>query len=145
MSQNQNDNESALIGGVGSRREARDRALALLYESEIKALEVEDLLAELPIDAEPYAELLVRGVSEHRADLDELIVEFAKPGWSISRMPRLDVAALRLGLYELVHRTDVPTSAVLSEWVELASTYSTDDSGRFVNGLLASAAEQIRG
>ena len=139
------ERETSVVGGVGSRRESRDRALALLYESEIKSIAVEELLAQLPIDAEPYAELLVRGVSEHRDDLDELITQFAKPGWSISRRPRLDVAALRLGLYELVHRTDVPTPAVLSEWVELASTYSTDDSGRFVNGLLASAAEEIRG
>ena len=64
--------------------------------------------------------------------------------WDLDRMPALDRALLRLGAFELVHRPDVPTGAVINEAVELASQYSTDDSGRFVNGVLAAIAREVR-
>ena len=92
---------------------------------------------------DPFAVALVEGVAEHRAELDELIGRYSK-GWALERMPAVDRAVLRLGAYELAHRPEVPTSAVLTEAVELASSYSTDDSGRFVNGMLAKMAEELR-
>ena len=134
---------SAYQGGIGSRREARERALALLYEAEVKDRPVADVLAELPVEPEPFAVELVTGVDEHRRELDALLGRFARD-WPVDRMAALDRAVLRMGCFELCHRPDVPTGAVLSEAVELASAYSTDDSGRFVNGVLSAIAAEVR-
>ncbi len=65
-------------------------------------------------------------------------------GWTLARMPVLDLNVMRLGVFELLERPDVPTAVVLNEAVELAKRFSTDDSGRFVNGVLASVAAQVR-
>ena len=86
---------------------------------------------------------LVSGVAERRDDIDALIIEHAR-NWELDRMPALDRALLRLATYELAHRPDVPTGAVISEAVDLAKRYSTDDSGRFVNGVLSAIAAQVR-
>jgi N utilization substance protein B len=129
---------------VGSRREARERALSLLYEADAKGVAPGVLLAELPVAPDPYAADLVAGVGEHGASLDALIESFSVD-WSVERMPVVDRAVLRMATFELVHRPDVPTGAVISEAVELAKTYSTEESGRFVNGVLGSVAASVRG
>jgi N utilization substance protein B len=128
---------------VGSRRESRERALSLLYEAEVKELAPADLLAELPLQAEPFVADLVRGVGEHRERIDGLIGRFAID-WTLDRMPAVDRNLLRLAVYELLERPDVPLAAVISEAVELAKRYSTDESGRFVNGVLAAVAGEVR-
>lgn len=125
------------------RRDARERALGLLYEAETKGCTGTELLAALPVPADDFAAGLVTAVDEHREQIDGLLSEFSK-GWTLSRMPALDRAALRMGTAELLTRPDVPTAVVLNEVVELASKFSTDDSGRFVNGLLAKVATQVR-
>jgi putative hydrolase of the HAD superfamily len=126
------------------RRAARERALGLLYEAEAKGLSGAEVLAALPLPADDFATALVEAVDAHRARIDELLERFAK-GWTVARMPALDRAALRMGSAELIARPDVPTGVVLAETVDLASRFSTDDSGRFVNGLLARVAEEVRG
>ena len=128
---------------IGSRREARERALGLLYEADAKDISVADLLADLPIDPDPYAAAVAAGVDEHRPELDELIERYAID-WTVDRMPVVDRFLLRMGIFELLHRPDVPTGAILSEAVELAKAYSTDDSGKFVNGVLARISEDVR-
>ena len=128
---------------VGPRRESRERARSLLYEAEVKELAPADLLAELPLQAEPFVADLVRGVGEHRDRIDELIGRFAID-WTLDRMPAVDRNLLRLAVYELLERPDVPLAAVISEAVELAKRYSTDESGRFVNGVLAAVAGEVR-
>ena len=130
-------------GGVGSRREARERAVALLYEAEAKSVVPAAVLDELPVPAEPFTAELVAGVSDHLDEIDELIRTHARD-WKLERMPAMDRAVLRVAVFELVHRPDVPRGAVLSEAVELASQYSTDESGRFVNGLLSAIADLTR-
>jgi len=130
-------------GADGSRRQARERALSLLYEAEAKASEPSEILAGLPIEPLPFATQIVEGVGRHRPELDGWITRFARD-WTIDRMPALDRALLRMGVFELLHRPDVPTGAVISEAVELAQMYSTDESSRFVNGLLARIAEEVR-
>ena len=125
------------------RRDARERALGLLYEAETKGCTGSELLADLPVEADEFAAGLVRAVDEHREQIDGLLSQHSK-GWTLSRMPALDRAALRMGTAELLTRPDVPTPVVLSEVVELASRFSTDDSGRFVNGLLAKIATEVR-
>jgi N utilization substance protein B len=123
----------------GSRREARERALSLLYEAELKEQAPADLLSELAVDPDPFAVDLVRGVGEYQAELDEVIARYAID-WAIDRMPVVDRNVLRLGVFELLHRPEIPVGAVISEAVELAKRYSTEDSGRFVNGVLAGVA-----
>lgn len=128
---------------LGTRREARERALGLLYEADAKDATPSDVLAEQAVAPDDFADDLVRGVGVHRDEVDELIRRFAK-GWTLERMPMIDRTLLRMATYELGHRPDVPTAAVISEAVELAKRYSTDDSGRFVNGMLGRIAEELR-
>lgn len=125
------------------RRDARERALGLLYEAETKGCTGTELLAALPVDPDEFAAGLVRAVDEHRDQIDGLLSEHSK-GWTLSRMPAIDRAALRMGTAELLTRPDVPTAVVLNEAVELAGRFSTDDSARFVNGLLAKIATEVR-
>lgn len=129
--------------GIGTRRESRERALALLYEAEQKGLSpIAEVIDLLPVAPEPYAAELVVGVSDHLAELDELIGRFSV-GWTVVRMPAVDRNLLRLATYELAH-TDVPVGACISEAVELAKRYSTDDSHTFINGLLSRLAAELR-
>ena len=130
-------------GGVGTRREGRERALSLLYEAEVKEQTPAVTLADLPLQAEPFVADLVEGVGRHQARIDALIERFAID-WTLDRMPAIDRNLLRLAVYELLERPDVPLGAVISEAVELARRYSTDESGRFVNGVLASVAAEVR-
>ena len=115
-----------------SQEEPRDLALQALYQADIAG------------DSSDLGELsgrvgaLVHGVLEHK-ELDNEI-ESASEHWSVARMPVIDRSILRLGLYELRHVTDTPTAVVVSEAVRLAKTYSTERSGAFVNGVLASLA-----
>jgi transcription antitermination protein NusB len=125
------------------RSEARERALGLLYEADAKGLGVRDVLAALPADPDPLAVLLAEGVADHLARIDELLSAHAR-GWTLERMPVIDRSVLRIGTYELLERPDVPTAVVIDEAVELAKEFSTDDSGRFVNGMLAAIAKKVR-
>ncbi len=127
----------------GSRRQARERALSLLYEAESKDASPAAVLAALPVEPASFAVDVVTGVGEHLQELDKWIASYAKD-WTIDRMPALDRALLRMGVFELLHRPDVPTGAVISEAVELAQRFSTDESSRFVNGMLARIAESVR-
>ncbi|MBU6216806.1 MAG: transcription antitermination factor NusB [Acidobacteria bacterium] len=128
---------------AGGRREARERAVHLLYEADTKTAHVASVLEAQAARPDPYAADLALGVDEQRAALDGLIAELAT-GWTLDRMPLLDLTVLRVGTFELLHRPEVPTAVVLSEATELASRYGTDDSSRFVNGVLAAAARRVR-
>ncbi len=128
---------------LGTRRQARELALSMLYEADTKTTAPSVVLADFPIDPDPFAADLVAGVGEHQGDIDQLIGRFAKD-WSIERMPVVDRNLLRIGVYELLERPDVPVAAVISEAVELAQRYSTEESGRFVNGMLGRIAEEVR-
>lgn len=125
------------------RREARERALSLLYEAETKDVTPAQVLEELPVPPDAFTADLVAGVGSHLPRIDELISEHAI-GWALDRMPAIDRAVLRMATYELIARPDVPTPVVLSEAVELAAAYSTDESGRFVNGVLSAVSTAVR-
>ena len=127
----------------GSRREARKRALDILYEADLLHRGVSGALADHLEAADPPDEFtvaLVRGVERHRPELDRLIAAHAR-GWRLERMPVVDRNLLRMGLYEILHDPAVPTAVAIAEAVELAKELSTEDSGRFVNGVLAGIAE----
>jgi N utilization substance protein B len=128
---------------AGPRRAARERALLLLYEAEAKKRPLGALLAELPVRPDPYTAELVLGLEAARDRVDELVGRHAV-GWAVGRMPAVDRSLLRLATFELLAEQEVPVGAVISEAVELAHRYSTEESGRFVNGVLAAVAEEVR-
>jgi N utilization substance protein B len=89
-----------------------------------------------------FAATLVNGVNENLERLDELITEHAKD-WTLDRMPVIDKTLLRMALYEMLYLDDVPSPVAINEAVELAKTYSTEGSSRFVNGLLAAVSGEL--
>ena len=117
--------------------------MSLLYEADAKDMTPDEVLADLPVEPDEFVVDLVRGVGKHQQRIDELIARFAID-WVLERMPVVDRSVLRLAVYELLERPDVPTGATLSEAVELAKRFSTEESGRFVNGVLAAIAAQVR-
>ena len=125
---------------MATRREARERALALCYESETKDEPVESVLAELPAPPDDYTITLVRGVGDHQTELDELLRTYSER-WAVDRMPAVDRNLSRIAVYEIVFRDDIDDAVAVSEAVELAEELSTDNSPRFLNGLLARIAE----
>lgn len=133
----------ALTPAFGSRREARERALSLLYEADAKDITPAALLAEIPVAPAAYTASIVAGVGDQQQQIDELIERFAID-WTLDRMPVIDRTVVRMATFELLCRPDVPTGVVISEAVELVKRYSTEESGRFVNGVLASIATATR-
>jgi len=117
--------------------------LGLLYEAEAKHLDPAALVDDLPVAPDPYAERLVRGVARLGERIDGLLAGSAV-GWELARMPAVDRAVLRMAVFELLDELDVPVAVVIDEAVELVKQYSTDDSGRFVNGVLSTIAAEVR-
>lgn len=122
----------------------------MLYAAELIDRPLSDVIAEEQLRAldEPdresswrYAREIVLGVDEHAIEIDEAI-ESASRDWTIDRMPRIDRAILRIGVWELKYNAEVPVGVVINEAVESAKQYSTDDSARFVNGVLGRIAER---
>ncbi len=125
------------------RHQARERALTLLYEAELKGRSPAEVVDELVMAPDAYTALLVGTVQSRGSEIDGL-VDAAAIDWDLERMAVVDRNVLRLAVAELMACPEVPVAVVLNEAVELASAYSTDDSGRFVNGVLATLADQIR-
>ena len=117
--------------------------MMLLYEAESKGISASDVLAAQVSDADELTTLLVEGVEHAQRQLDEVIAAHAK-GWTLARMPTIDRTVLRIAGFELLGRPDVPVAVVLNEAVELAKRFSTDDSGRFVNGVLSALVPVLR-
>ncbi|MBA3286668.1 MAG: transcription antitermination factor NusB [Acidimicrobiia bacterium] len=129
--------------GSDRRSDARERALYLLYEAASKDAALDDVLAGQMSPPDELTVQLVHGVSEHRERLDAAIAARAT-GWSLARMAVLDLNVLRLAAFELAERPDVPVAVVIDEAVELAKRFSTDNSGKFVNGVLSALALDLR-
>jgi len=132
-----------------ARRKARRRALDVLYESDLRELDALEVLRTKPGLAErfddvrgvpEYAVLLVEGVAAHRDRIDELIGSYAE-GWTLDRMPPVDRNLCRIAVYELLWGDDIDDAVAISEAVELAKELSTDDSPRYLNGVLGRIAE----
>lgn len=133
---------------MSARSKARKRALDILFQSDVRGDEIAVTLAAEAKRAagEParesswlYARDIVDGVIDNRDAIDEQITTFAKD-WSLARMPAVDRAVLRIGVWELVYNDEVPPAVAIDEAVELAKEFSTDDSGAFVHGILAKIA-----
>ena len=127
-----------------ARSKARKRALDVLFESDLRGLPTGATLGDRLARAQPplsaYAVELVEGVIAHRERIDELLSTYAV-GWTLDRMPAVDRNVLRIGVFELLYRDDVPDPVAISEAVALARELSTDESAGFVNGLLARVAQ----
>ncbi|HWL79025.1 transcription antitermination factor NusB [Microbacterium sp.] len=133
---------------MSARTKARKRALDILFQSDIRGEALPTVLAAEAERAanEPareaswlYAREIVDGVIDNQAEIDELITTYAKD-WSLARMPAVDRALLRIGVWEIVYNDEVPTAVAIDEAVELAKEFSTDESGAFVHGVLARIA-----
>ena len=133
---------------MGARTKSRKRALDILYGADVReesinaalATETSRALADTKrASSWEYARQIVVGITEHGDEIDELIETYAQ-GWTIPRMPAVDRALIRMGIWEILYNEDVPDNVAISEAVELASEFSTDDSASFVNGLLARVA-----
>lgn len=130
---------------MGARRTGRERALQALYQMEMSSSPPDDALAaawaseaEGPKpdpESEKFARELVLGVRQHAAEIDALLEEHSH-NWRLDRMSRIDRNVLRLGVYELRFRDDIPKKVTLNEAVELGKGFGTEESSAFINGLL---------
>lgn len=143
MSTSRGPRRAELPPAVGERRRARERALGLLYEAELKHEKPDQVLAALPIPPEPYAVELFVGVGSETSRIDQLI-DSHTTGWALERLPAVDRQVLRIATFELARRAEISVAVVIDEAVELAKQYSTVDSGRYVNGVLSAIAEELR-
>ena len=134
---------------MGARSKARKRALDLLYGADVRGESINAALAteQARADNDPkrasswgYARDIVVGITEHGDEIDELIETYAQ-GWTISRMPAVDRAIVRIGMWEILFNEEIPDGVAISEAVETATVLSTEDSAGFVNGLLARVAQ----
>jgi N utilization substance protein B len=134
---------------MSARTKARKRALDLLYGADVREESINSALAteQARADADPkrasswpYAREIVVGITEHGDEIDELIETYAQ-GWTINRMPAVDRAIVRIGIWELLFNESIPDGVAISEAVEAATVLSTEDSSGFINGLLGRIAQ----
>ena len=125
---------------MAARSKARKRALDVLFSAELRGESPVEALdrvtADGPAPTNDYTGILVRGVADHQARIDELLTRYSKD-WTLERMPTVDRNVLRLGVFELVFADDIPDQVAVSEATELVRELSTDDSPTFVSGVLS--------
>ena len=138
-----------VTAAMSARRKARKRALDVLYQADLrgeprpKILSAYVALLEEPKPQYlPYTVQLVEGVEAHAGRIDELISTYAE-GWTLERMPVVDRNLARIAVYELVYNDEIDAAVAITEAVELAETLSTDDSPRFLNGILGRIADYL--
>lgn len=139
---------------TGKRRMAREMATQMLYQCELGGSEAAQVLATFDVsdylsgakadykarrhlveEAFAYAGLLLKGTLEHREEIDGLIRDQAD-NWRLERMPPVDRNILRLAIYEMLFATETPDLVVVDEAIEVAKKFGSEQSGRFINGLL---------
>lgn len=131
------------------RRKGRELALKTLFQIDVGGLPAGYALEVTPLEhpAEPqvweFARQLVLGVLKHLDEIDAILSELVE-GWSLDRLASVDRSVLRLAVYEMLHTPETPPAVVINEAVELAKAYSTEDSGRFVNGVLGAFLRRRR-
>jgi len=139
--------EGDVTAPMSSRRKARKRALDVLYQADLRSEPRRDVLTVYVARLEepkpqylPYTVALVEGVEAHAERIDELIASYAE-GWTIDRMPVVDRNLARIAVYELLYVPEIDDPVAITEAVELAKQMSTDDSPRFLNGILGRISE----
>ncbi len=128
-----------------SRRAAREQALKMLFQADVGGMSFEEVLSAWRAahgdEPDEFTKRLVKGTLEHLAELDSLIAQYSR-SWSLTQMAAVDRNLIRMALFEILHCDDIPTAVAINEAVELAKKYSTEKSGRFINGVLG---EIVRG
>lgn len=129
---------------MSTRSKARKAALDLLYEGDIRKASASALMLQRITDVEyvirGFTKELIDGVETNRRKIDELITTYSQ-GWDMDRMPVIDRNILRLGIYELLWSKEVPEAVAISEALELAQTLSTEESSKYINGVLSKILE----
>ena len=123
---------------MSARRKARKRALDFLYEADIRSARAIDLLesrGEVELSERDYVLELLLGVETNALKIDELITTYAQ-GWDMDRMPAIDRNILRISLFEILFKNDLDDQVAASEAVEIATELSTEDSAKYINGVL---------
>jgi N utilization substance protein B len=139
-----NEQEDDWNDDFDPRSDARERALNVLFEADLRAEQPSVVVGRIRVPLDALTTMLIDGVATHQSTIDEVISAHSH-SWTLDRMATTDRNILRIATFELMHRADVPTAVVLDEAVGLAKRYGTDDSGRFVNGVLAAVARTVRG
>lgn len=124
------------IDPVDVRRADRERIMTLLYQAEITDQTIKQVLDKLELDESKFVTERLLGVANHLEQIDSAYSKYMEH-WTIDRMPPIDRSLLRFAVYELIYADDVSAAVAISEAVELAKMYSTDDSGKFINGVLS--------
>ena len=133
---------------MGSRREGRELALQALYSFDLNPMELRQALVlfwennRAAPAVRDFAEQLVLGVAQQRDELDRWIGE-KSTNWSLSRMAKVDLNILRIAVYELLHRPDIPKNVTLNEAIEVAKKFGTEESAAFINGILDEVASKV--
>jgi transcription antitermination protein NusB len=123
---------------VSARRKARKRALDFLYEGEMRGADALALLASRPaneLSEGLYVTAILEGVAANKSKIDELIMTYAQ-GWDMDRMPAIDINILRIALFEILFSAEIDDQIAASEAVDIAGELSTDDSAKYINGVL---------
>jgi transcription antitermination protein NusB len=131
-----------VIDGAAPRHQQRERALSLLYEAELKNQSPLSVVDALPVPPDPFVRTLVGHVVATREEADRRIAA-ASVGWPLDRMAVVDRIVLRMAVAEMLDPEGPPVAVVIDEAVELVKAYSTDESGRFVNGILSTIAADL--
>ncbi len=129
--------------GDDVRSTARERVLHFLYEAESRNVNVAEVIRAQVLKVDDTVSQMANAVEALRSTTDEMITECSHT-WTIGRMPAIDRNVLRLAIYELIERPEVPIAVVINEAVELAKRFSTDESGKYVNGILSAIAKKVR-
>ncbi len=134
-----------------SRKSARESAMKLIYQIDINQVEVDELLENFYDSSEDsfsnqeknYIKECIDGVIENKEHINQTIEGHLKSSWKLSRIAKVELAILRLGVYEMLYRDDVPDKVAVNEAIELAKLYCGEDSGTFVNGVLGSLIKEL--
>jgi len=136
-----------VTAAMTARRKARKRALDVLYQADLRGAARSEVLTAYVAQLDspkpqylPYTVTLVEGVEAHAERIDELIASYAE-GWTLERMPVIDRNLARIAVFELIYNDEIDKAVAITEAVELAETLSTDDSPRFLNGILGRIAD----
>lgn len=134
---------------MSTRRDAREWAVQMLFRLEMNPCDNEKLFEEFFEELEPskkgrdFAESLIKGVRDNRKEIDEIIVKYAK-NWDIDRMAITDRNVIRIALYEMLYRDDIPPAVTINEAVDIAKYFNKTESGRFVNGILDTIRKDLK-
>lgn len=135
---------------MGSRRQARENALQMLYQIEMSDVSLEEVFENFwahhpgeDLETKKFAQELVTGVLKEKQEIDALIVQHAT-NWKLSRMPCVDKNLLRLAVHELKNCKEIPIKVALNEAIEIAKKFGSEESGSFINGVLDKIARELK-